>query len=113
MAARGTGPLLDGDHLFLVDHGSCKSLHQTATVLQYASGVERVVERIAGNPLILGAAAALSFGIGAGSGPKAREHGSCKRQVSGSNPLTGSTYQQVRDAFSLVWRDREPEPWNE
>jgi hypothetical protein len=43
------------------------------------------------NPLVLGAAVALSCGIGAGSGPKAREHASCKRQVSGSNPLTGST----------------------
>jgi hypothetical protein len=42
------------------------------------------------NPSVLGAVVALSCGIGAGSGPKAREHASCKRQVSGSNPLTGS-----------------------
>ena len=46
-----------------------------------SSGVERVVERIAGNPLVLGAAVALSCGIGAGGGPEAREHASCKRKV--------------------------------
>ena len=45
-----------------------------------------------GNPLVLGAMVALALGIGAGSGCKALEHGSCKRTVSGSNPLTGSKY---------------------
>jgi hypothetical protein len=43
-----------------------------------------------GNPLVLGAAAALACGIGAGSGHKAREQASCKREVIGSIPLTGS-----------------------
>ena len=66
-----------------------------------------------GNTRVLGAARALLYGIGAGSGRMAPGHASCKRQVSGSNPLTGSKYQQVREAFSLVWRDREPELWNE
>jgi hypothetical protein len=41
------------------------------------------------SPSVLGAVA-LSCDIGAGSGGKARGHASCKRQVSGSNPLTGS-----------------------
>ena len=45
---------------------------------------------LAENPTVLGAAAALSCGISAGSGPRAREHASCKRQASGSNPLIGS-----------------------
>jgi hypothetical protein len=49
----------------------------------------------AGNPSVLGAAGAFSCGIGAGSGPKAREHASCKRQVSGSNPLTGSSSETL------------------
>jgi hypothetical protein len=43
-----------------------------------------------GKPWVLGAAAALSCGIGAGSGLEALQHASCKRTVSGSNPLTGS-----------------------
>lgn len=33
------------------------------------------------NPSVLGAAVALSCGVGAGSGRKAWEHTSCKRQV--------------------------------
>jgi hypothetical protein len=45
-------------------------------VLEFSS-----VERIAWKSLVLSAAAGLSCGIGAGSGLKAREHASCKRQV--------------------------------
>jgi hypothetical protein len=52
--------------------------------------VERVVERIAWKSPGLGAAMALSCGIRAGSGRKAPGHASCKRTVSGSNPLIGS-----------------------
>ena len=65
------------------------------------AGVERVVERGAENPSVLGAVVALSCGIGAGSGPKAWEHASCKRQVSGSNPLTGP---QVNEGFAASSR---------
>jgi hypothetical protein len=43
--------------------------------------VERVVERGGGKPSVLGAAVALSCGITAASGPKAREHAPCKRHV--------------------------------
>jgi len=41
-------------------------------------------------------------GIGAGSGHKARERASCKRQVSRSNPLTGS---QLNPDNVLAWRE--------
>ena len=53
------------------------------------------------DPLVLGAAAALSCGIGAGSGSNARKHASCKRQVSGSIPLTGSTMMAAKMASHL------------
>ena len=43
--------------------------------------MERIVERIAWNSYGFGAAVALSCGIGAGSGHKAREHASCKQVV--------------------------------
>src|SRR5262249_39666363 len=34
-----------------------------------------------GNPAVLGAVAARSWGLGAGSGPQAWEHASCKRML--------------------------------
>jgi hypothetical protein len=42
--------------------------------------VERVMEGGAENPSVMGAVVALPFGIGAGSGPKAWDHASCKRR---------------------------------
>jgi hypothetical protein len=42
------------------------------------------------SPGVLGAVVALSCVIRGGSGLKASSHASRKRQVSGSNPLTGS-----------------------
>jgi hypothetical protein len=44
-------------------------------------GIIGVVERGTESPSVLGAVMALSRGIGAGIGHKAREHASCKRQV--------------------------------
>ncbi len=61
-----------------------------------STAVERVVERIAWKSAGFGAVMALSCGISAGSGREAPGHGSCKRMVSGSNPLTGSTFVSAK-----------------
>ena len=59
----------------------------------------------------LSAAVALSCGIGAGSGPTARERASCKRQVSGSNPLTGSTFPNDHPDFAPSACQIGPTSW--
>jgi hypothetical protein len=51
------------------------------------------------NPSVAVAISAITRVICAGSAHVALGHASCKRQASGSNPLTGS---QVRGYFSLV-----------
>jgi hypothetical protein len=75
-----TGQILMAVHTLIGRLGSAES----------TAAVERVVERIAWKYPGLDAAMALSYGIRAGSGRRGPGHASCKRQVSGSNPLTGS-----------------------
>ena len=60
------------------------------------SGVERVVGRIIWRSLGLGCNEAVSCGIGAGSGPKAREHASCKEKVCQSSGSATSISQRHR-----------------
>jgi hypothetical protein len=50
------------------------------------------------NPSAANAASAMTCGIGAASAQGVRGRTSCKRQVSGSNPLTGSSV-----VFTFQW----------
>jgi hypothetical protein len=67
------------------------------------AAMDRVWNGSPGNTRVLGAARALSYGIGAGSGPMAPGHASCKRQVSGSNPLTGSSSEALSADPLALW----------
>lgn len=55
-----------------------------------------------GNPLVLGASRAVSCGIGAGSGSKAWEHGSCKRLPCRIEPYFTCRSRRLRLAGGAV-----------
>jgi len=61
---------------------------------------------VSDNPSAVGAVSAMTCAIGAASALGARGRTSCKRQASGSNPLTGSQVNGVNNLSALGRVDR-------
>lgn len=61
------------------------------------------------NPSAASAVSAVTCAIGAANAHRARGRTSCKRQVSGSIPFTGST--KVSGGTRWEWTDRNPAEW--